>query len=172
MIKGNDVFINEDVYIKNINLANIGNHVAIDKGFYCTTQLYVGDYVHIAPYVVTIGGEKCKIFLNHFSFVAAGTKLIAGSESYIEDALIGPTIPIEYRAVKFTNIIFEKFSGCGVNCSIMPGVTLSEGSVIGANSVVTKTTEPWTVYVGNPAKPIKIRPNKKIFEYARKLGYE
>jgi acetyltransferase-like isoleucine patch superfamily enzyme len=51
----------------------------------------------------------------------------------------------------------------------LPGVTLSEGCVIGANSVVTKTTEPWTIYVGNPAKPTKKRNQGEIKNYSDKL---
>jgi len=168
---GNDVFINDDCFFKNKDDISIGNHVAIDKGFYCTTKLVVGDYVHIAPYVVTIGGNSSSVVIKDFAFVASGTKIVAGSESYTKDGLIGPTIPIKYRIVKFSEVVFERFSGCGVNCVIMPGVRLAEGSVVGANSVVTKDTEPWTVYVGNPAKPVKIRPNEKILQYAKELGY-
>ena len=169
LVKGFDVFIHEDVMIKHPSYAKIGNHVAIDKGFYCTTKLSVGDYVHIAPYVVTIGGPDSAILLDSFSFVAAGTKLIAGSENYSDDALVGPTIPKKYRSIKISDIRFERFAGCGVNCSIMPGVVLQEGSVVGANSVVTKSTEPWTIYVGNPARPIKTRPHQKIIEYAKEI---
>ena len=51
----------------------------------------------------------------------------------------------------------------------MPGVTLAEGSILGANSLLTKDTEPWTIYVGSPAKPVKIRDRGKIIEYASKL---
>jgi galactoside O-acetyltransferase len=54
----------------------------------------------------------------------------------------------------------------------MPGVTLAEGSVAGSNSVITKDTEPWTIYVGSPAKPIKIRKKETILKNAKKLGYE
>lgn len=171
MQTGIDVYINDDVFIKHKNSTIIGNHVAIDKGFYCTTSLSVGDYVHIAPYVVTIGGADSKVILEDFSFVAAGTKIVAGTEVYSADGLIGPTIPSKYRTIVLGQVKFERFSGCGVNCTILPGVTLAQGSVIGSNSVVTKSTEPWTVYVGNPAKPIKIRPHEKILEYAREMGF-
>ena len=171
MIIGKDVVIHKDVFIKHDDETHIGNHVAIDKGFYCTTKLNIGDYIHISPYVVTIGGKSSNVILNNFSFVASGTKLVAGSELYAEDGLIGATIPAKYRIIKYSSIIFEKFSGCGVNCVILPNVTLAEGSVIGANSVVTKNTEPWTIYVGNPAKPIKIRPHENILKYAKEMGY-
>jgi galactoside O-acetyltransferase len=52
---------------------------------------------------------------------------------------------------------------------VLPGVTLGEGSVIGANSVVTKDTEPWKIYVGSPAKPIKDRERGNIEEYDKIL---
>jgi galactoside O-acetyltransferase len=53
----------------------------------------------------------------------------------------------------------------------MPGITIAEGSVIGACSLVTKNTEPWTIYAGVPARAIKVRPNKKMLEFAKKMGY-
>jgi acetyltransferase-like isoleucine patch superfamily enzyme len=171
MIFGEDVFVDKDVFVKYSDEIVIGNHVAIDKGFYCTTKLNIGDYIHIAPYVVAIGGKQSNIILKHFSFIASGTKLVAGSELYTEDGLIGPTIPSKYRSIKYSTITFEKFSGCGANCVILPDVTLAEGSVIGANSLVTKSTEPWTVYVGSPAKPVKVRPHENILKYAKELGY-
>jgi len=169
---GQDVVIHPDSVFKVPEQTVIGHHNAIDKGFICNTVLQMGDYIHIAPYVVVIGGKNSTLILEDFSFIAAGTKVIAGSELYTEDALIGPTIPAEYRSLKLSTIRFGRFTGCGVNCAIMPGVTLGEGSVIGANAVVTRNTEPWTVYVGNPAKPVKTRPNKNILEYAKRLGYE
>jgi acetyltransferase-like isoleucine patch superfamily enzyme len=171
METGVDVYINDDVVIKHKHLTKIGSHVAIDKGFYCTTSLIVGDYVHISPYVTTIGGASSNVIIEDFCFVAAGSKLVAGSEIYSDDALIGATIPAKYRSLKLETVKFERFSGCGVNCSILPGVTLAQGSVIGANSVVTRDTEPWTVYAGSPAVPIKLRPHDKILQFARELGY-
>jgi hypothetical protein len=48
MIKFNDdVIIDSDVVFKRQDLISIGNHVSIDKGFYCTTQLKIGDYVAV-----------------------------------------------------------------------------------------------------------------------------
>ena len=43
---------------------------------------------------------------------------------------------------------------------ILPGVTIGEGAVVGAGSVVTKDVKPWTVVGGNPAKVIKKRELK------------
>ena len=56
MIKalGNDIIVDDDVLVKQDLVIN-GSHVAIDKGFYCTTNATIGDYVHIGPYVTIIG---------------------------------------------------------------------------------------------------------------------
>ena len=43
---------------------------------------------------------------------------------------------------------------------ILPGVTIGEGAVVTAGSVVVKDVEPWTVVGGNPAKMIKKRELK------------
>jgi acetyltransferase-like isoleucine patch superfamily enzyme len=45
----------------------------------------------------------------------------------------------------------------GNSSVIMPGVTIGDGAVIGAYSVVTKNIEPYTIVGGNPAKMIKKR---------------
>lgn len=168
---GEDVFIHKDVIIKHPDLCIIGSHVAIDNGATFSTQLEIGDYMHISPYVCTIGGKTTKVTFEDFTFVAAGTKIVTGSEDYTGVGLVGATIPIEYRKVIFKDVTFKRFSGCGVNCSIMPGVTFGEGSILGANSLALSDLEPWTIYVGSPAKPIKIRDKHIILKYAKELGY-
>ncbi|MFD2873848.1 acyltransferase [Mucilaginibacter ximonensis] len=46
----------------------------------------------------------------------------------------------------------------GMNCIILKGVTIGEGAIVGAGSVVTKDVAPWTVVGGNPAKMLKELP--------------
>ena len=43
----------------------------------------------------------------------------------------------------------------GMNTVIMPGVTIGEGAIVAAGSVVTKDVEPYTIYGGVPAKKIR-----------------
>ena len=40
------------------------------------------------------------------------------------------------------------------------------------NIVLTKDTEPWTIYVGSPAKPVGKRDKEIILKNAKELGYE
>ncbi|MCL4113642.1 UNVERIFIED_CONTAM: hypothetical protein GTU68_049269 [Idotea baltica] len=45
----------------------------------------------------------------------------------------------------------------GMEAVIMPGVTIGDGAIIGARSVVAKEVAPYTVVAGNPAQPVKRR---------------
>jgi len=159
---GIDFYMHDDVSIRCLDTAQFGNHVAIDKGFYCTTELSVGSYVHIGPYVSIIGSPQSKMIMQDFSFISVGTKVIAGSDDYSASCLMGPLVPKKYKTLILTTIKFEKYSGCGASCTILPGVTLAEGSVVCAGSLVNKSTKPWTIYAGNPARPIGTRDSEKV----------
>jgi len=169
---GDDTFISKNVEIRRPHLVSVGSHSAIDTGFYCTTQAEIGDYIHIAPYTTVIGGADGLLRMGHFSSIAAGSRIICGSDNHLGDGLVGPTIPDQYKdSLKIEPVIFEKFVNIGTNVVVMPGVTLAEGTVVGSNSFVTKSTEPWTIYVGNPAKPIKVRKKETMLKYAKEMGY-
>ena len=172
MIHGIDFYINSDVTIKVKESASFGDHVAIDKGFYCTTKLQVGDYVHISPYCTVIGGKKGKFTMENFTGLSAGCRIVCCGDDYLSGHLMNPTVPIKYRKVKNDSVTMKRFSCLGTNCVVLPGVVIEEGCVIGANSLVTKSTEPWTVYVGTPARPIKKRPKELSYKYAKELGYD
>jgi acetyltransferase-like isoleucine patch superfamily enzyme len=169
---GEDVFVNAHVEIRRPHLVSIGNHVAIDYGFYCTVNVDMGDYIHIAPYVTVIGGADSALHMGHFSSIAVGSRIVCGSDEHLGEGLPGPTIPDKYRdKLKIAPVTFENFANVGTNVVILPGVTLGEGSVVGACSLVTKNTEPWTIYTGIPAKPMKIRRKEKMLAMAKELGY-
>ena len=71
-----DVIIDPDVIFKcSPNI--IGNHIAIDKGFYCTTQITIGGYVHIGPYITCIGGKNGNFTLKGFNKIIVPNKINA-----------------------------------------------------------------------------------------------
>jgi acetyltransferase-like isoleucine patch superfamily enzyme len=169
---GTDVCIDKFVRITRPNLVEIGNHVAIDFGFTCTTQLKVGDYVHISPHVSVIGGEQGRLEIDDFCFISTGARVICSSEKFMGDGLVGPFIPKEYRDTVLKGTVkFERFSGMCANSIIMPGVTMAEGSVLGANSFLKESTEPWGIYAGSPARLIKKRRSDIIYNNAKEMGY-
>jgi acetyltransferase-like isoleucine patch superfamily enzyme len=170
---GSDVFISDNAEIRYKDLASIGNHVAIDYGFYCTTQLEVHDYVHISSHCSVIGGRNSKLLVEDFGFISTGSRIICGSDNMLGDGLVGPVIPKKYKdSQTIGTILIKRFAGTGANSVIMPNVTMAEGSILGSNSLLKNDTEPWTIYAGIPARPIKTREKKIIYSFARELGYD
>ena len=156
MIKGNDVYISNSSEIKRPNLCNIGNRVAIDSGFYCTTALDIGDFVHISPHVTCIGGSKGKFTAKGFNNIMAGARIICGSDRFDDSGLFGALIPEKYKGKQIIEpVVMEEFSNIGTNAVVLPGTTLRTGVLLTVGSVLKGDTEAWGVYQGNPAILIK-----------------
>jgi len=168
---GENVFISGNVEIRRPHLITIGSHIAIDTGFYCTVGAQLGDYIHIGPYTTIIGGAEGFLTMGHFTTIAAGSRLICVSDEHLGAGLVGPTIPDGFKDNLIKKPIFiERFASIGTNCIVYPGVTLAEGSVLGAGSLLNRNTEPWTIYVGMPARAVKHR-SQLMKEKAKALGY-
>ena len=172
-IKGDDVFIDNGVVLKRPNLVKIGSHVSIDTGFYCTTKLTIGNYVHISPYVTCIGGINGEFTAKGFNNIMAGARIICGSDRFDESGLFGAMIPKTLKGKQIIKpIIMEEFSNIGTNAIVMPGSTLRKGVLLTAGSLLIGDTVEWGVYKGNPAKLIKKIDGTLIEHFAKKLGYE
>jgi len=114
-IIGEDVYIDSDVVIKQDNTIE-GSHVAIDKGFYCTTNISIGDYTHIGPYVTIIGGKEANFVAKGFNNIMAGARIVCGSDRFDDSGLFGAMIPKEYKGKQIIEpVIMEEFSNVGTN---------------------------------------------------------
>ena len=165
---GTDVRVSDLAVIVRPHLIEVGDHISIDQWVYFSTQARLGSYIHIAPSVSIIGGADALLVMEDFTNIGSGGRIVCASDDFTQ-GLIAPVVPIEYRTVISKPVIFKRYSTLGVNCSVLPGVTLAEGSIVGANSVVTKDTEPWMIYAGTPARPIKPRERTRIIESGKKL---
>lgn len=173
MVKGIDIVIADDVYIKHPDLFTIGDHCAIDKGFYCTTSFSLGNYIHISPYVTCIGGRGASFSAHGFNNVMAGARIICGSERFDDSGLFGAMIPTEFKGRQIIKpVIMEAFSNIGTNAIVLPGTILRKGVLLTAGSLLMGDTVEWGVYKGNPATLIKIIDKTEILELAKQLGYE
>ena len=172
---GEDVFISDSVSITRPELVSMGNHIAIDPYLHCTTNLTLGDYVHISAGAIIIGGEEGFLTMGNFTNISAGGIIVCGSDEFKGVGIVSaPGLPEEYRDnLDFDPVVFEDFVNTGARVTVLPGVILPQGVVIGANSLVRKTDklEQWTIYAGNPLREIRKRPKDKILEYAKALGY-
>lgn len=124
-------------------------------------NLEVGHFACIGPGVTVY--SMAKISFAPYSLASQGAYICAGTHD-IEDVyfqLQARPIVIGYRAW----IAAQAFVG--------PGVTVGDGAVLGARSCAFRNLEPWTVYVGSPARALKQRkvrfPDdaKKIVSHGR-----
>ena len=170
-IFGDDVLLDEDFVYKQ-KLQIIGSHVAIDKGAYFSTNVLIGSYVHISPYVTIIGGSNSEFTAKGFNNIMAGARIICGSDRFDESGLFGAMMPKELKGKQIIEpVIMEEFSNVGTNSIVMPGSILRKGVLLCAGSLLIGDTEEWGVYKGNPAKIVKKIDGTKIIENAKKLEY-
>ena len=69
------------------------------------------------------------------------------------------------------NTVIENDVWIGQNAVILPGVHVSNGAIIGMNSVVGSDVAPYTIVAGNPAKEIRKRFDNELVELLLKLKW-
>jgi acetyltransferase-like isoleucine patch superfamily enzyme len=170
---GQDVYISARAEIRRPHLSKLGSHIAIDSGFYCTTKLELGDYIHISPQVSCIGGEQGSFTAKGFNNIMAGARIICVSDRFDDSGLFGALIPEKYLGKQIKKpVVMEPFSNLATNAVLLPGSILREGALLSIGSVLMGDTEPWTVYKGNPAVAVKKIDGSKAISHAKELGYE
>ncbi|EAP6103176.1 N-acetyltransferase, partial [Salmonella enterica] len=58
---------------------------------------------------------------------------------------------------KFSLTVIKKGASIGANATILPGIIIGEGAMVGAGSVVTKNVPAHATVIGNPARNIKVK---------------
>lgn len=108
-----------------------GPYVFVAGGCVIYPKVKIGDYTLLAPNVKILGGDH--------EINKVGTPIIFSGRSVLQETNIGKDVWI------------------GTNCIVMAGVTIGNGAIIAAGSVVTKDIEPYSINAGIPAKKIKAR---------------
>lgn len=171
---GSNCKISKRAVIYNADKIEIGNSVRIDDFCILSGRLMFGDYIHIAV-CTRLSGSTAGITFKDFSGVSYNSTIIANSDDYSGEYLTNPMIPMKFRKINPAPVILEKHSLIATHCVIMPGVTIGEGSAIGAMSLVLKDVEPWGIFVGIPVRKVKERKRdiaslEKQFLSELKLG--
>lgn len=109
------------------------------------SNLTMGDDSTLGPKVNCY--NQGHITIKNKVIISQGAHLCASTHNYND-----PLHPLLLKPITIEDDVWV----CA-DAFIGPGVHLANGSVIGARAVATKNTESWTVYSGNPAKPLKKR---------------
>ena len=166
---GRDVTVWSTAKIVGAEAISMGDAVIIDDFvlLFGGARTEIGSFVHIGPFSSIAGGGE--FIMEDFSGLSGGVRVYTGNEDYRGGCLTNPTVPFPYRIAQRSFVRINKHAIVGANAVILPGVTIGEGTAVGANSLVTKDCEPWTVYFGSPAKPLKRRPKVRILELEAQL---
>lgn len=150
---------------------NAHNHCFIDKDF-DISKVEIGKetYGLINPYFYA--NQDAKLIIGSYCSIAEGTKFVFGEHNYrrmstfpFDEFVLGNT---EINSIKGP-IVVKDDVWIGMNCIILSGVTIGQGAVIGAGSIVSKDVPPYAVYAGN--KVIKYRFTDDIVEKMLKIDY-
>ena len=115
-------------------------------------DVFVGDSVKIDS------GHSDLITIEDGVSIAGGTRLLCHQRDF-SNYCVGD----EYLALGYVlkPIVLKKGCLVGMESFVMPGVTIGEGAVIGAGSLVTKDVPAWTIATGRPAKVVKEIPKRE-----------
>lgn len=139
-------------------VVTVGDHSRIDS--FCKVEgglgVRIGSYVHIASFVhLNIGGGSTLIG-NHIG-IASGATVLSGTnvtDGYLSGSACSP--PDMIHVVRTVTRIRD-YAFLGARCTILPGVTVGEGAVVGAGALVTKDVGAGEVWAGVPARMVRLR---------------
>ena len=151
---GDNVIFEEGVLVFHPQNISIGENVYIGhntilKGYY-KNEMTIGAHTWI--------GQCC--FLHSAGGITIGKAVGIGpmvkilTSGHREAELSGPVM---FNELEFKEVSIEDGCDIGVGATILPGVRIGEGSIVGAGSVVNKNVPPYCVVAGVPAKIIRKR---------------
>ncbi|OAB41913.1 streptogramin A O-acetyltransferase Vat(I) [Paenibacillus glacialis] len=154
------------------------------------SNIIVGDY----SYYDALNGESfedqvlyhyealgTKLNIGKFCSIAPETRFMMGGGNHRMDGSTYPfnifcngwevyTPTLEQLPIKGDTIVGNDV-WIGRRATIMPGVQIGDGAIIGAESVVVKDVEPYTIVGGNPAKEVRKRYSPEIIEELLEISW-
>ena len=136
-------------------------------------NIIVGDFTYIADsefesHVTNFyPWSRDKLIIGKFCQIAAGVEFVMNDANHQMNAVSTfPFYTLEGWEMNTPDPSEMPFKGntvigndvwIGQNAVVLPGVHIGDGAIIGANSIVGSDVDPYTIVVGNPAKPLRKR---------------
>ncbi|MBB1193866.1 acetyltransferase [Flavobacterium sp. SOK18b] len=145
-----------------------GKFISVEKNFtaghYCRLEAYPENKNKVLFFGKNVQIND-SVHITAIESVVIGNNVLMASKIYISDCSHGSysgntndsnpdSIPAE-RALFSKPVVIKDNVWLGEFVSVLPGVTIGKGTIVGANSVVSKSLPDYVIAVGVPAKPIK-----------------
>ena len=155
---GENIKISDKAAIYKTDEIELGDNTRIDDFCVVSGKVSMGRNVHIAVFCNIAGGSE-GIRFDDFAGLAYGCHVFSQSDDYTGLTLTNPTVPSAFKKEWKERVHIGRHCIVGTKSVIFPGVVMAEGCSLGAMSLLTESTEPWSIYFGIPAR--KIRSRKK-----------
>ena len=168
--------------------------LASSKNVVTAPNISVGDYTYYDDTVDPTGFERNNVLFNYPEFgdhfvigkfcqIVSGTKFIMGPANHrISSATTYPfnvfggawtenTPPHMAQLPRKGDTVIGNDVWIGQHVTVLPGVHIGDGAIIGANSVVTKDVPPYTIAGGNPCRVIRKRFSEELIAYLEEIRW-
>ncbi len=150
-------------------------------------QIIVGDFTYIADsdfeshvtHLYEWNGDR--LIIGKFCQIAAGVEFVMNGANHQMNAV--STFPFftlegwDASAPQKSDMplkgdtVIGNDVWIGQNATIMPGVHIGDGAIIGANSLVSKDVEPYTIVAGNPIRVIRKRFDDELIDLLERFKW-
>ena len=170
-----------------VHLNKVLDHPRISVGEFSYYHNFekLDDYViALAPYLFPLSPDR--LIIGKFVQIAHGVRFITASANHdMRGFSTYPFMNFMMTSETTSDDIKQMFEcsenkgditvgndvWIGMEATIMPGVTIGNGAIIGAKSVVTKDIAPYTIVAGNPAQSVKKRFDGKTIETLQRIAW-
>ena len=159
------------------------------KNIITNPQIIVGDYTYYDDAQDVYNFEKNVVYLfdfigdrliiGKFCQIASGARFIMNGANHAMNGI--STYPFEVFGKSWSNApskflnkgdtVIGSDVWIGNSATIMPGIKIGHGAIIGTNALVTKDVAPYTIVGGNPGKLIRSRFEQKTIDFLLELSW-
>ena len=131
---GEDVLISRYARLYSPENISLGSHVRIDDFCILSGHITLGSHIHISAYCALHGAMGITMY--DYTGISAQSIIYSAMDDFSGEYLIGPMSPNCTTNVQGGEVVLERFVQIGAQCLVFPNIRMSEGSVLGAKSML------------------------------------